>query len=123
MESMIAVMAVIISLTAFLSFLSFSVSHVPEKGTDVPTDMLDGVRIVNGGLEADIEEEMNGMLERYGYTGMRVILSLAGSDGQSLTVNVGSNDSDNIISKGGTVVIRSDEGRSVPVNYMVAVWS
>ena len=124
MESMIAVMVIIITLTAFLSFLSFSMAYVPEKGIDVPLDVLDDVSIVNGKIESDAEEKMLISMERYGFKGMRVILSVADTTYNStLTLNLGSNDSDIITTKSGTIIVRSDDGRSVPVNYTVAVWS
>jgi hypothetical protein len=122
MESILAVMIIVITLTAFLSFLAFSTSHHHEREPVVPTDMLDDVRIVNGKIDADIEAAMIDIIERYGYRGMRVTLT-SEIYGSSLTVNVGTNDSETILSKNGTIIIRSDDGRSVPVSYSVAVWS
>ncbi|MDR0334904.1 MAG: hypothetical protein LBH69_03360 [Methanomassiliicoccaceae archaeon] len=124
MESMIAVMIVVISLTAFLSFLAFSLSHDTEKATEVPTEFLSGVRIANGNIEADIEDRMIAAAELHGFIGMRVTLSAVdGIYDSKLTLDVGHQDSDVIHTKGGTIVVRTDDGRSVPVNYSVAVWS
>ena len=124
MEAMVAVMAVIITLTAFLSFLALSISYDDEDDPDIPLDLLDHVHIVNGKIEADIEERMDIIINRYGYAGMRVILSTAGSVfDSSLTVNAGITESDIIRSKGGTMIVKADDGRSVPVRYLVAVWS
>jgi Tfp pilus assembly protein PilV len=123
MESMLAVMVVVISLTAFLSFLAYSSSQHSEKEAEMPSDILDDVRIINGQIEADIEGKMANAIERYGYEGMRVILSV--SDGiydSKLTVSVGSHDSDVILSKNGSMIVRSDDGRSVAVTYSMAVW-
>jgi len=123
MESMLAVMIVVISLTAFLSFLAFSTSHEHEKEADIPADILNGVRIAGGNIEADIEDGMTSTIARYGYKGMKVILSTADPlFDSSLTITEGSCDSDVIRSRGGTIIVRSDEGRSVPVNYSMAVW-
>ncbi|MDR0791004.1 MAG: hypothetical protein LBE47_00515 [Methanomassiliicoccaceae archaeon] len=123
MESVIAVMVVVITLTAFLSFLAFFTSHNNDKDIDIPaTDIFDHVSIVNGSIEADIYDIMTEMIERYGYRGMRVTLSTSGIYDSSLTMNAGTNDSDIILSKNGTIVVRSDDGRSVPVNYSMAVW-
>ena len=124
MESVLAVMVVVISLTAFLSFLALSMSVTPDKETEIPLDFLDDVRMIGGNIEADIEEEMAIMTERYGYLGMRVRLSI--SDGiydSSVTVKVGTFDSDVITTKQGTITVRTDDGRSVPVMYTVAVWT
>lgn len=116
-------MIVVISLTAFLSFLSFTTSFHAEKEADIPLDMLDSVYIVNGCMEADVERRMADMTERYGWKGMRLILSAAGPMYDSeLTVSVGACDAGPVISKGGTVIVPSDGGRSVPVNYSAAVW-
>jgi len=124
MESMAAVMIVVISLTAFLSFLAFSLSQETEKGTDVPTDFLNDVRIANGNIEANIEDRMTASMERHGFAGMRVTLSAAdGIYDSALTLNVGVQDTDVIHTKGGTIVVKDDGGRSVPVRYSVAVWS
>ena len=125
MESMIAVMIVVISLTAFLSFLAFSLSQDnAEERNDMPLELLNDVRIVNGKIEADIEDRMDAAVRMYGFEGMRIILSAADSryDTQ-LTLNAGYQDSDTIRSKGGVIVVRTDDGRSVPVNYTMAVWS
>jgi len=122
-ESVAAVMIVVISLTAFLSLLSFSVSIQIEKEADIPLDMLNPVCIVNGCIEADVEQCMTEMMERYGYLGMRLTLSAAGAMYDSeLIVSVGTRDHGDIRSKGGTIIVSSDGGRSVPVNYSVAVW-
>ena len=125
MESMAAVAVVVISLTAFLSFLAFSVSHdTEEKENELPLYILDDVRIANGDIEADIEDKMNTAIERYGYTGMRV--TLTADDGticSAVTLNAGHQDSDVIRSRTGTIIIAADNGRSVPVNYAMAVWS
>jgi uncharacterized membrane protein len=123
MESILAMMVIVITLTVFLSFLAFSTSPHHEKGTEIPADIFDDVRIVNGNIEADIGEMMTDTIERYGYRGMRVILTATGMYDSSITLNAGTNDSDNIFSKNGTIIVRSDDGRSVPVNYSVAVWS
>ena len=125
MESMVAVVVVIISLTAFLSFLAFSVSHDSEKEAEIPLEMLSGVRIAGGSIEADgMEERMTAAIERHGYIGMRVILSATdGIFDSKVTFNAGIQDSDIIRSGGGTIIVPADDGRSVPVNYTVAVWS
>lgn len=123
MESILAVMVIVITLTVFLSFLAFSTSQHHERETEIPTDIFDDVRIVNGNIKADLENVMIDTIERYGYRGMRIILTATGIYDSSITLNVGTNDSDTIRSKNGTIVIRSDDGRSVPVNYSVAVWS
>ncbi|MDR0198291.1 MAG: hypothetical protein LBI08_00925 [Methanomassiliicoccaceae archaeon] len=123
-ESIVAVMVVVISLTAFLSFLAFSVSHDTERGTEIPLDLLNEVYIVNGNIVADIGPRMVVVAETYGFAGMRVTLTTADSTyDSSLTLNVGHQDTDNIRTVGGTIIVRADDGRSVPVNYWVAVWS
>ena len=123
MESMLAVMIVIISLTAFLSFLAFSTSYEHEKEAEIPTDILSDVIIVDGNIEADVEDRMTAMMERHGYKGMKLLLSTADTIfDSSLTINAGSFESDVIRSKGGTIIVKADDGRSVPVNYSVAVW-
>ena len=123
-ESMVAVMIVVISLTAFVSFLAFSLSPGAERTADVPTDFLNFVHIVNGNIEADIEDRMIASAELYGFAGMRVDLSAAdGTYDSVLTLNVGHQDTDVIHTKGGTIVVKDGNGRSVPVNYSVAVWS
>jgi hypothetical protein len=125
MESMVAVMIVVLSLTAFLSFLAFSLSEDTGAERDVmPLDILNDVRIVDGNVEADIEDKMNTAVRMYGLVGMRVILSA--DDGiydSKLTVNAGSQDSDNIRTETGTIIVKADTGRYVPVNYLMAVWS
>ena len=123
MESMAALMIVIISLTAFLSFLAFSMSHENAMNNEIPLNILNDVRIVNGEIEADIEEKMLVSAETNGYAGMRVILSAGGIYDSKLTLNVGCQDSDVIDTRTGTIIVRTDDGRSVPVNYTVAVWS
>ncbi|MCL2608162.1 MAG: hypothetical protein FWD92_06395 [Methanomassiliicoccaceae archaeon] len=123
MESMVAVMIVVISLTAFLSFLSFSTSVQVEKEADIPLDLLDNVCIINGQIEADVEQRMIEITERYGYKGMYLRLSTAGAMYDSeLIISVGTCDHGIIRSKGGTIIAGSDGGRSVPVNYSMAVW-
>ena len=124
MESVLAVMVVVISLTAFLSFLALSVSQDHDGDPFIPNDLLDDVRIVGGCIEADLEDRMYCVIERYGYDGMKIILEI--SDGiyhSSLTQSAGSCDSDRIFSKNGLISVRTDDGRSVPVRYSVAVWS
>ncbi|MDR2865941.1 MAG: hypothetical protein LBV13_00825 [Methanomassiliicoccaceae archaeon] len=121
-ESVLAVMIVIISLTAFLSFLAFSMSEDQERGKEVPLDFLDDVQIINGAIEADIEEKMEELIRIYGFIGMCVILSTSGIYDSEVKITTGSTDSDTIISAGGAIAVRSDDGRSVPVNYSVAVW-
>jgi hypothetical protein len=124
MESVLAVMAVVITLTAFLSFLSLSLSDEHEAETDIPANILDNVRIVDGSIEADIEGKMNETVERYGYGGMKVILSISNSIyNTSLTVGVGSFDTDVVMSKNGTMTVETNDGRTVPVNYSMAVFS
>jgi len=124
MESIVAAIAVVITLTAFLSFLAVSLSSTAAtevKG--IPQDLLRDVTIVNGEIEADIEEKMVAVKELNGYEGIRVILSV--SDGiydSELTVSVGKFDSDRIHSQTGTTMVRTDDGRNVPVNYVMAVW-
>jgi hypothetical protein len=123
MESMLAAMVVVISLTAFLSSLSFFASQNYEKEMEVPLDVLGGVRIVDGKIEADIGGKMYDAMERYGYAGMRVSLSIAGAGRDSeFGLDAGSKDSDIVSSRGGTIIVKTDDGRSVPVNYIVAVW-
>jgi len=121
-ESMMAVMIVIITLTAFISLLAFSTSYHNEKEVGVPSDMFDDVRIVNGEIDAPIEERMRDAAERYGYSGITVILRTADPlHDSAVTISVGS-DTDRIWSKSGTIIVATDEGRSVPVNYSMAVW-
>lgn len=123
MESMLAVMVVIISLTAFLSFLAFTTFQQPSEETEMPTELLSDVRIVNGSIDADLEEKMMNTVERYGYRGMRIILSI--SDGiydSYVSVSTGSFDSDIVNSDNGIIIVRSDDGRSVAVSYSMAVW-
>jgi len=123
MESMAALMIVIISLTAFISFLAFSISQESTTDNEIPLNILNDVRIVNGEIEADIEEKMLVSVETNGYAGMRVILSAAGIYDSSKTLNVGRQDSDAVNTRAGTIIVRTDDGRSVPVNYTMAVWS
>jgi hypothetical protein len=123
MESMIALIIVIISLTAFLSLLAFSFSHDTGGEIEMPLNVLDDVRIVNGNIEADIDEKMATALETHGLAGMRVVLSV--SDGiyhSEVTFNAGRRDGDLIHTRTGTIMIRSDDGRCVPVGYIMAVW-
>ena len=123
MSAMLAVLVVVISLTAFLSFLALSLSYEHEHEPDVPLDVLGYVRIVDGNIEADIEEKMNEIIERYGYEGMTVILSIYdGIYDSSLTVRVGMFFSDNVLCENGTFTVKANDGRSVPVNYSVAVF-
>ena len=123
-ESIVAVIAVVITLTAFLSFLAVSLSHndtTEPKG--IPGDLFHDVRIVNGNIDADIEHRMISVKELNGYEGMKVVLSI--SDGiydSEVTVSVGYFDSETIHSWVGTITVRTDDGRSVPVNYVTAVW-
>ena len=122
MGAMLAVIVVVISLTAFLSFLALSLSYEHEHEPDVPLDVLGYVRIVDGKIEADIEEKMNETIERYGYEGMTVILVI--DDGiydSSLIVRIGTFFSDNVLCETGTFIVKADNGRSVPVGYSVAV--
>jgi len=123
MESMAALIIVVISLTAFISFLAFSMSHDNAADNEIPVNILNDVRIVNGEIEAPIEEKMIVSAETNGYAGMRVILSASGIYESSKTLNVGSQDSDVIGTRTGTIIVRADDGRSVPVNYTMAVWS
>ena len=124
MEAVLAVMAVVITLTAFLSFLSISLSDDHEAETEISLNILDDVRIVDGNIEADIEDKMNETVERYGYGGMKVVLSISnGIYDSSLTIGVGEFDSDVAASKNGTVTVRTDDGRTVPVSYSMAVFS
>jgi len=124
MGSVLAMMIVVISLTAFLSFLAFSTSQENDRGTEIPADLLNDVYIVSGKIDADLEGRMCYVIERYGYEGMKVILEI--SDGiydSSLTVSVGSCDTDRIFSKCGVITVMTDDGRCVPVRYTMAVWS
>jgi hypothetical protein len=122
MESIIAVMVIVISLTAFLSFLAFSVSHEVEREPDVPTEVIGGVRIVSGMIETDAEGNIVGMIERGRYQGMRLTLSVNGIYNDRVTLSAGSFDSDNIVSRTGSVIAETDGGRRVPVQYSLAVW-
>ncbi|MCL2786645.1 MAG: hypothetical protein FWD81_05460 [Methanomassiliicoccaceae archaeon] len=123
MESMLAVMVVVISLTAFLSFLPFSMSVEDYVDHDIRSDILDGVRISGGKIETEIGERIEETMIRYGYEGMTIILSVSdGIYGSEVTFSAGSRDSDNIVSKNGTITVRADDGRSVPVKYSMAVW-
>ena len=123
MESMMAVMIIIITLTAFISLLAFSTSHHSERDIGIPSNIFDDVCIVDGNIEAPVEERMKDTAERYGYQGMTVILTSADPFYDSeMTITVGSSDTDRIWSASGTMIVGTDDGRSVPVNYSVAVW-
>jgi len=122
-ESMMAVMIVMIVLTAFISLLAFSTSYQDEKEIGIPANMFDDVRIVGGGIEAPMEERMADLAERYGYHGVTVILSTADHLYDSeIRITVGSSGTDRIWSVSGTMIVGTDDGRSVPINYSVAVW-
>ena len=121
-ESILAMMVVIISLTAFLSFLAFSLPDEMENDPEIPLDVLSDVRIIKGNIEADIEEKMREAIERYGFRGMRINLSVHVIYESQLTMSAGSFDSDVILSKSGTLIAGSDDGRSVPVRWSMAVW-
>ena len=124
MEAMVAVMIVIISLTAFLSFLVHSSSQSSDDEKELPLNVLDGVSVAGGKIVADIEDDMAMAMERYGYIGMRIEISSADSILDSkVVVNAGYQDSDIIRSKCGTIIVKADDGRSVPLNYVMAVWS
>ena len=122
MESIVAVMVIVISLTAFLSFLAFSTTQEIEKEADVPLEILDGIRIVNGSIETDAEERMIIIVERGNYLGIRLTLTMSGIYNDSVILNVGAFDTDVIISRSGSFIASSDDGRSVPIRYSLAVW-
>ncbi|MCL2712458.1 MAG: hypothetical protein FWD37_04205 [Methanomassiliicoccaceae archaeon] len=122
MESIVAVMVIVISLTAFLSFLAFSTSQSLEKEADVPTELLSGISIVNGSIETDAKEKIMNIMERNSYRGVRFTLSLDGIYDDSVIFSAGTFDSDVIISRTGSLIAPSDDGRHVPVRYSLAVW-
>jgi Tfp pilus assembly protein PilV len=122
-ESMMAVMVVIIALTAFLSLLAYSTSYDNEKDISIPANMFNDVCVVNGSIEAPLENRMNDLAERNGYLGITVMLSTADPLYDSaITITVGSSDADRIWSGNGTIIAGTDDGRSVPVKYSMAVW-
>jgi len=122
-ESMMAVLVVIVALTAFLSLLAHSTSYDDEKDISIPVNMFNDIRIVNGNIEAPLEDRMNDLTERFGYRGITVMLSTADPLYDSaIMITVGSSDAERIWSKSGTLIAGTDDGRSVPVKYSMAVW-
>ena len=120
---MMAVMVVIIALTVFLSLLAHSTSYDDGKDISIPANMFNDVRLVGGNIEAPLEDRMNELVERYGYIGITVMLSTADPLYDSeITMTVGSSFADRIWSESGTLIVVTDDGRSVPVKYSMVVW-
>ena len=120
MEAMMAMMAVTITLTAFMGILAYA--DISTDGTDIDTSFLDGLRIMDGKIYGINEDAIISSISTYDVSGIQVNIDTIGDIlYDSLKIRYGTETSMNRF-KEGTVTLDSDDGRRVLAHYEVVVW-
>ncbi|MFA6709996.1 MAG: hypothetical protein WC067_01645 [Candidatus Methanomethylophilaceae archaeon] len=123
MGAMIAVMVITITLTAFIGLLSYiSVSDTTETA-DIETDYLSKLSIKNENIVGDIQSDLQEQIYSKNYKSIRLTVKTIGMISEDIfSAAAGEEKTDNVISKIGTLILQSDDGRRLAASYEVVVW-
>ena len=123
METMIAVMVITITLTAFIGLLTYTSISDTIDTVDIETDYLSRLSIQNENIVGDVQNDLQEQIYANDYSFIRLTVRTIGLVSENTFVaSAGEKTTDNVISKTGTLVLRSDDGRRLAASYEVVVW-
>lgn len=122
MESMSALMIVIITLTVFMGMLAYiQTGSTIVDGDDV--GFVEKLEIRDGEIVGDIHDDIIHLTESNGYSMTVVNVKVMGDISErSFSDSFGTERTDNVKVHSGTFDIRSDDGRSLLARYEVVIW-
>ena len=120
MEGMFAMMAVIVSLTAFLSILAYADTDVDDRDADV--SFLEDLHVSRGKITGLDECSLLLLMEREGAEGIEIRVDALGGSVQGPMRYVCGERTDRPLWKDGTIVLDSDDGRRLLAHYEVVYW-
>ena len=121
MESMFAMMTVMVALTAFLMIIAYTDTTVDDR--EVNVSFLDELYVSNGKICGLKESSLFILMEKERSKGMDVRLDVIGDVmNDSLEYHCGER-TDHPMGRTGTVSLDSDDGRTLLARYEVVYWS
>lgn len=123
MGAMIAVMVITVTLTAFIGLLGYiSISDTTE--TDgIETDYLSKLSIEKENIVGDVQDDLQEQICSNDYNFIRLTVKTIGLISEdTFSASAGEKKTDNVISKTGTLILQSDDGRRLAASYEVVVW-
>lgn len=123
MGAMIAVMVITVTLTAFIGLLGYiSISDTTETD-DIETDYLSKLSIKNENIVGDVQDDLQEQICSNDYNFIRLTVKTIGLISEdTFSASAGEKKTDNVISKTGTLILQSDDGRRLAASYEVVVW-
>jgi len=117
MESVVVMMIVIISLTAFLAILPSAFNN-DKEGETIPTEFLGDISIEDSKIccGTDIEKTMKDS----GFSSFRLMVKTIGIGG-TYELSSGERNSDDMMYTSGTILV-DFEGRTINAEYELAAW-
>lgn len=123
LQSMVAMMVVIVALTAFIGVLCY----IQTDDTDVHEEDFEFVKelvIIDGEIVGDVEDDLAYLRDSNGYARTELRVDVVGNVNYShFEQHYGEEMTNNVDSYKGTFNIASDDGRSLLANYEVVIWS
>jgi len=123
LESMVAMMVVIIALTAFMGMFCYYQMN-DEYANENDFEFVKKLEIRDGKITGDVQEDLAYLVESNCYSKVELKVNVVGDVNCSeFTDSFGEIVTDNVDSFKGTFNIASDDGRSLLANYEVIIWS
>lgn len=120
MEAMLAMMAVTVTITAFIGVLAYA--HAEPQERDIDTSFLSGLRIEDGRICNLDEDAITSYVLRIDASGITVKVEIVGDAlSDSLRFTYGK-ETGHTSFKEGTLTLDSDDGRRLLAHYEVVVW-
>lgn len=121
MESMAAMMIVIVCLTAFMGL--FCYIQMPDDQRDDDFGFVENLRIEDGQIVGDLHDRLVYIVESNGYSGIEVRVSILGDVNYSdFYDSFGVLRTESVTSNNGSFEITADDGRSLLAGYEVVIW-
>jgi len=120
MEAVAAMMVVTVALSVFLGALAVAGSQ-EQAVPDICTDYLKNLSVSDGAVVGEVTYEMEAQKDFAGLSCIRLRAHVAGGS-EVYERTAGSPTEGDVLCETGSILLRDDRGRSVPVVYEVAVW-
>ena len=120
MEAIAAMMIVTVALSMFLGVIATAGSQ-EQSIPEIRTDYLDKLSVSDGAVVGDVSYDMEMQMDFAGFSCIRLRAHVAGG-GEVYERTAGTPSEGDVLCETGSILLKDDKGRSVPVVYEVAVW-
>jgi hypothetical protein len=120
MEAIAAMMVVTVALSMFLGVIATAGSQ-EQSIPEIRTDYLDKLSVSDGAVVGDVSYDMEMQMDFAGFSCIRLRAHVAGG-GEVYERTAGTPSEGDVLCETGSILLKDDKGRSVPVVYEVAVW-